>query len=75
LATLKKKEMTPLEELIDCLAFFDLPVVQVQGQVVQTVKGYTIEVEANGLYKLMQDGAVVAPFDDLNELAHFILAY
>jgi len=67
--------MTPLEELIDCLSFFDLPVMQVLGQEIHTVKGYTIEVEANGVYKLIQHGEVVAPFQDLNELAHFILEY
>lgn len=67
--------MTPLEELVDCLSFFNLPVLAVQGNVVQTTKEYTIEVEANGLYKLLQAGEVVAPFDDLNELCHFILEY
>ncbi|TAD85158.1 MAG: hypothetical protein EAY75_11815 [Bacteroidetes bacterium] len=67
--------MTPLEELLDCLSFFNLPVVKVQGNVVQTTKGYAIEVEANGLYKLLQHNEVIAPFDDVNELSHFILEY
>jgi hypothetical protein len=32
-----------------------------------------VEVEPNGLYRLMSDGSVVAPFDDLDELSRFIL--
>jgi hypothetical protein len=67
--------MSPVEELIDCLLFYKLPVHKTEGQLVHTLNGYTIEAEANGPYKLLQHGEVVAPFDDLNELCQFMLAY
>ena len=37
------------------------------------VKGYQIEIERNGLYKLLSDGQVIAPFDDVDDLCRFIL--
>jgi hypothetical protein len=36
------------------------------------VNAFKIEVGKNGLYKLLDDGYVVAPFDDTNELCWFI---
>ena len=35
-------------------------------------QAYTIEVEGQQLYKLMQDRQVVAPFSDVEELCRFI---
>lgn len=66
-------KLNALETLLDCLKFYDIPVQEVKGNFV-TVKGYEIELEANGLYKLFSDGSVIAPFDDLDELCRFILA-
>ena len=37
--------------------------------------GFTIEFEKNGLFKLLHLGDVIAPFDDMNELLHFILEH
>jgi hypothetical protein len=65
--------MTATEELLDCFAFFKIEVLEKKENHIALQKGYAIEVEANGLYKLSQDGEVIAPFDDLNELSHFIL--
>jgi hypothetical protein len=36
-------------------------------------KGYEIEVEKNGLFKLISDGQVIAPFDNVDELCRFVL--
>lgn len=65
--------MTATEELLDCLAFFNMEVLEQKGRMLYLSKGYSIEVESNGLYKLSQHEEVIAPFDDLNELCHFIL--
>ena len=64
-----------IETLLDCLRHYEIEVLATQGQTVRVAKGYEIEVEANGLYKLLSEGSVVAPFDDLDELCRFILAY
>ncbi|HMQ45851.1 MAG TPA: hypothetical protein PKA00_02830 [Saprospiraceae bacterium] len=34
---------------------------------------YVIEIEGNELFKLLQNGYVIAPFDDIDELCDFIL--
>lgn len=70
-----KNNMDAKEELIDCLRFFNIDMEREEGNKVYLIRGYCIEVEANGLYKLLQHGEVIAPFDDLNELCHFILSY
>ncbi len=41
---------------------------------VNIVGGYTVEIEGTSLYKLLSDGAVVAPFDEVDELCQFIKA-
>ncbi len=35
---------------------------------------YEIEAEGNYLFKLTDDGYIVAPFNDLNDLCRFIVA-
>lgn len=67
--------MTPQEMLIDCFGYYEIPIQDVRGNMVYTIKDYAIEVEANGLYKLKQAGSVIAPFDNLDELSQFILTY
>jgi hypothetical protein len=67
--------MTAKETLLDAMQYYNLPVVAVEGQVITTIKDYTIEVEANGLYKLRSGDSVIAPFHDLDELCTFILNY
>jgi hypothetical protein len=65
--------MNAKEMLLDCLAYYGIPVTGSAGNVIELPKGYAVEVEPNGLYRLMSDGSVVAPFDDLDELSRFIL--
>ena len=65
--------MTPLEILLDALQFYEIEIVSVKGNNVRASRTFEIEVEKNGLYKLLDDGYVVAPFDDINELCRFML--
>lgn len=62
-----------LETLLEALKVYEIEIVSVEGKHVKVQDNYEIEVEANGLYKLYDDGYVVAPFDDLNELCRLIL--
>jgi hypothetical protein len=65
--------MTSLEILLDALKFYEIEVLTVSGNHVKVQHNYEVEVEANGIYKLLDDGYIVAPFDDINELCGFIL--
>lgn len=67
--------MSQQEILLDCMSFYQIPVKEVRENHVYTIKAYEIEVESNGLFKLKQQDAVIAPFDDLDELCRFILNY
>lgn len=66
--------MEALNTLLEALTFYNIEVLSVTGRMVKVQGNYEIEVEANGLYKLLDDGYIVAPFDELNELCRFILA-
>jgi hypothetical protein len=65
--------MTALEILLDALKFYEIEIISINGNHVKVQNNFEIEVEANDLYKLFDDGYVVAPFDDINELCRFIL--
>ncbi len=65
--------MTQIEVLLNALRYYDIPVKLVSKNRVDVVKNYSIEVEVNGLYKLYDNGSVIAPFDDIDELCRFIL--
>jgi hypothetical protein len=64
--------MTALEILLEAFKFYGIEILSVNGNRVKVLNNYEIEVEANGMYKLLDDGYVVAPFDDVNELCRFI---
>lgn len=59
--------------LLEALKYYGIEVVSVNGQHVKLQNNFEVEVETNGMYKLIDDGYVVAPFSDLNELCRFIL--
>jgi hypothetical protein len=63
---------TPREWLLFALQDFGIAVLVDHGQVLEVEKEYTIEVEQNGVFKLLWKGKVVAPFQDLAEMCHFI---
>jgi hypothetical protein len=65
--------MSALEILLDALKFYKIEIVSIKGNHVKVQNNYEIEVEANGLYKLSDDGYIVAPFDDINDLCRFVL--
>jgi hypothetical protein len=65
--------MTAQEILLDALKYYGIEVLSVNHNHVQLRGNLEVEVEANGLYKLLDDGCIVAPFNDINELCRFIL--
>lgn len=65
-------DLTPKEHLLLALAFYEIPVLEDKGQVVDVAHGYRIEVERGFLFRLSQQGKVIAPFDDLDDLCRFI---
>ncbi len=65
--------MTEFEILLEALKFYEITIMSIDEHHVKVQNNFEIEVEKNGLYKLFDDGYVVAPFDDINELCRFIL--
>ena len=66
--------MTALEILLEALKFYNIEISSVNNNCVSVHKNFEIEVEASGLYKLSDDGYVVGPFNNINELCRFILS-
>ena len=56
------------------LNYYGIAVLGSEQNTVQLAQGYQVEVENTSLYKLLSDGAVVAPFADVDELCQFIKA-
>jgi hypothetical protein len=67
-----KEPQTPHEWLLLALSDFGIEVLADDGHTLEVAKSYTIEIEQNGVFKLKWLGKVVAPFQDLAELCHFI---
>ena len=65
--------MTSLDVLLEALKVYEIEVIAIEGNIVKVQNNYTIEVEKNKMYKLLEDGYIIAPFGDLNELCRFIL--
>ena len=65
-------DMRKKENLLNALISYGIKVLDDSSSKIQIEKGYTIEIESNGIYKLLGDGQVIAPFDDLDELCRFI---
>ena len=66
--------MISQENLLEALKVYQIEILSVEGNHVKVQNNYEIEVESNGLYKLLDDGYIVAPFNDLNDLCRFILS-
>ena len=64
--------MNPVQELLLKLATHNLKITSHNGKFVHLAGNYTIEVEREQLFKLLQDKQFIAPFDDLDELCQFI---
>lgn len=65
--------MTSPETLLKALKVYEIEVIAIEGSHVKLQNNYEVEVEKNKLYKLIDDGYIVAPFSDLKELCRFIL--
>lgn len=61
------------ERLLDALLYYNIEILETNANKIKIGRGYSIEIEQNGLLKLFSDGQVVAPFDDLDELCRFVL--
>jgi hypothetical protein len=59
--------------LLGALAYYKIDVLHVDNQFISIIKDYRIEIEQNGIYKLIENGQVIAPFADIDELCQFIL--
>ena len=59
--------------IIKALAKEGIGATSLDGKYIHLAHKTTIEVEGPSLFKLVDDGYVVAPFGDANELAGFIL--
>ena len=66
--------MIAQENLLEALKVYQIEILSVEGNHVKVQNNFEIEVESNGLYKLLDDGYIVAPFNDLNDLCRFILS-
>jgi hypothetical protein len=66
--------MTGLQKLLDALKSNNIEIESVQDDRVRIKGTYEIEIEPNGMYKLLDDGYIVAPFNDAGKLCRFILA-
>jgi hypothetical protein len=69
------KSVQPLsgrELLLRALHAYGLPVIREEGTKVFTESEYCVEVEGPHLFKLSQDGYIVAPYDNLDELCQMI---
>ena len=65
--------MTSQEILLAALKTHGIEVISVKGNHVIVQNNYEIEVEANGVYKLLNEVYIVGPFDNINSLCRFIL--
>ncbi len=53
--------ITAQENLLEALKGYQIKILSVEGNHVQVQNNFEIEVESNGLYKLLDDGYIVAP--------------
>lgn len=61
------------KRLLEALLYYNIEILETSANKINIGRGYSIEIEQNGLYKLFSDDQVVAPFDDLDELCRFVL--
>jgi hypothetical protein len=53
--------MAPLTVLLEALQFYEIEIISIADNPVKVQNNYEMEVEKNGMYKLLDDGYVVAP--------------
>jgi len=60
------------EKLMEALRKYGVVIVKEDGKYVYTESDYCVEIENASLFKLSQDGYVIAPYDNLDELCEMI---
>jgi hypothetical protein len=58
--------------LLSMLKNYSLLIDSQEGKIINLNLGYTIEIEGENLFKLIQGGQVIAPFADIEDLCSFI---
>ncbi|MEP7321222.1 MAG: hypothetical protein ABI761_04860 [Saprospiraceae bacterium] len=66
--------MNPVEKLMEALKFYNIEVISINENKVKVPPNFEIEIEANGIFKLLDDGYIVGPFADERQLCRFILS-
>ncbi len=64
-----------MDHLKEILLQYEITIEKQKDKLIWTQGGFCIEVENNGLFKLLHLGDVIAPFDDTVELCQFIKEY
>ncbi|WP_421798135.1 hypothetical protein [Haliscomenobacter sp.] len=60
------------EQLLQAFQEQSIVVLTDNGKFLELENDYSVEIEANGIYKLRSEGLVVAPFASVEELCQFI---
>ncbi|MDX2071384.1 MAG: hypothetical protein SFV55_23350 [Haliscomenobacter sp.] len=63
---------TSKEQLLQAFQEQSIVVLTDNGKFLELENDYSVEIEANGIYKLRSEGLVVAPFASVEELCQFI---
>ena len=63
----------PIELLYFAINHHGFKILADDGRLIELEGGYTIEIEKRKLFKLLQNGAVIAPFDEVYDLCQFII--
>jgi hypothetical protein len=63
---------TSKEQLLQAFLEHGIIILVDNGKFLELENEYSVEIEANGIYKLRSEGLVVAPFASVEELCQFI---
>jgi len=63
-----------MEKVLAALVSYEIEVLSVNGKRISLKGPYEIELESNGICRLLDEGYIIAPFDDLEEMCRFILS-
>ena len=63
---------TSKEQLLQTFKEQGIVVLTDNGKFLELENDFSVEIEANGIYKLRSEGLVVAPFASVEELCQFI---
>lgn len=66
------EDYDPKEFLLFGLQHFGIRVEKHEGKMVYLERGYQVEIEGKQLFKLLQDGQVIAPFGGVEALCSFV---